>query len=204
MNIIEKLKSLNVEITPEIEKAFDAEFITMNEHEKKMKKVEAERDGFKERAETAEGTLQGFEGKDFDEITKDRDSWKNKYETFVREQEEAKDLAELNEAVETAIKEARGRNVKAIIAQLDMDSIKASKNRDKDIETAIKSLADSEETAFLFESDPENNRARFTKQMDGGKTGSKMTKAEIMAVSDRTERRKLIKENMDLFETANE
>ena len=39
MNIIEKLKSLNVEITPDIEKAFSGEFVSQHEVDKKQEKI---------------------------------------------------------------------------------------------------------------------------------------------------------------------
>ena len=56
---------------------------TVTDYEKQVKKEEravSERDSWKERAETAEETLKGFEGKDFDTITKERDDWKKKAE----------------------------------------------------------------------------------------------------------------------------
>lgn len=204
-NIIEILKGLGIEVpedkTADLNKEVAENYKTVAEFDKKVAKIEKERDDFKERAETAEGTLKDFEGKDFEQITKDRDSWQKKYEDKIREDAEAQEKAELDEAIDNAIKNAKGKNAKAIIAQLDMDSIKASKNRDKDIADAIKALSESEDTAFLFETDPENNRAQFTDRMNGsGNGGKRLTKAEIMAVSDRAERRKLIRENMDLFD----
>ena len=80
MNIVEKLKALGVEITAEIEKTFGGEFISEKESEKKLAKVQAENETLKERLTTAEETLKGFEGKDFDEITRERDEWKKKAE----------------------------------------------------------------------------------------------------------------------------
>ena len=69
MNIIEKLKTFNVEITAEMEKAFAGEFVSEKEMEKKLSKLQTENEALKEKAETAEETLKGFEGKNFDEIT---------------------------------------------------------------------------------------------------------------------------------------
>lgn len=192
-NITDILKELGIEVpedkTSDLNKAVSENYKTIAEFDKKVKKLEYERDGFQRRAEEAEGTLKDFDGKDFDEITRDRDEWKSKYDNFVREQAEAKEKAELDDAIMTAIKEAKGKNVKAIIAQLDMEAIKTSKNRDKDIANAIKEIADAEDTAFLFETDPENNRARFTNTMhnnDGN--GKKMTIEEINAIPNKSER----------------
>ena len=93
MNIIEKLKSFNVEITAEIEKAFAGEFVSEREMEKKLSKLQTENETLKERAETAEETLKGFDGKNFDEITKERDEWKKKAEEAERSHNEK--MAEL-------------------------------------------------------------------------------------------------------------
>lgn len=203
-NVLEILKGLGIEVPADKEADLTKEvaenYKTVAEFEKKVGKMQADIDKATERATTAEETLKSFEGKDFDSITKERDSWQKKYEDKIKADEEAQAQAELDEAIDSAIKTAKGKNAKAIIAQLDIDAIKASRNRDKDIADALKKLSESEETAFLFETDPEQSRAQFTQRMGSGGDGSKrMTKQEIMSVQDRAERRKLIKENMDLF-----
>ena len=204
-NIIEILKGIGIEVPSDKEAELNKEvaenYKTSAEFEKKVAKMQGEIDKANERATTAEDTLKGFEGKDFDTITKERDEWKNKYDEKIKADAEAKEKAELDEAIQTAIKTAKGKNANAIIANLDMESIKASKNRDKDIADALKKLSESQDTAFLFETDPEAKRAKFTEGMQGNNgNGKTLTRADIMAVQDRTERRKLIKENMDLFE----
>ena len=80
MNIIEKLKTFNVEITEEMEKAFSGDFLSEKEVEKKNKKLETERDTWKERAESAEETLKKFDGKDVDAMQREIDDWKKKAE----------------------------------------------------------------------------------------------------------------------------
>lgn len=199
-NILTILKELGIDVPAEKEadltKAVAENYKTAAEHDKKVEKMQKDIDSAIERANTAEETLKGFEGKDFESITKERDSWQKKYEDRIREDQEAKENAELDEAISNAIKTAKGKNAKAIIAQLDMDSIKASKNRDKDIADALKALSESEETAFLFETDPENNRARvFTGQMNNNASNKKaLTKEEILKISDRTTRQEKMRE----------
>lgn len=204
-NIIEILKGLGIEIPADkeadVSKEVAENYKTVAEFDKKVAKMQGEIDRATERATTAEDTLKGFEGKDFDAITQERDSWQKKYEDRIKAEADAKEKAELDEAIASAIKTAKGKNANAIIANLDMESIKASHNRDKDIAEAIKALSESEETAFLFYTDPEQGRAQFTTGMSGSNAngGKRMTKREIMDVSDGTERRKLIRENKDLF-----
>ena len=61
MNIVEKLKHFNVEVTAEMEKAFAGDFLSEKEVEKKLSKAESDRDAWKERAETAEERLSCFQ-----------------------------------------------------------------------------------------------------------------------------------------------
>ena len=61
MNIIDKLKTLGVEITPEIEKAFPGEFVSDHEVQKKNDKIatlEAEKKELETKQETLEKELQ--------------------------------------------------------------------------------------------------------------------------------------------------
>lgn len=84
VKIISELEKLGLDLTDEqkesIKKSIGEELYSTQELDKKIRKVETERDNYKGRAETAEETLKGFEGKDFDEITKERDEWKKKAE----------------------------------------------------------------------------------------------------------------------------
>lgn len=202
-NIIEICKEFGLEIPDDKQKEFTSKvaenYKTVVEVEKKLGKLETERDQWKEKCETAETTLKGFEGKDFETIEKERKDWENKYNDLIKKQEEEKDAEELNASISKAIAEAKGKDEKSILAHLDMDSIKASKNRDKDIADAIKSLSESENTAFLFNTDPEGNRAKFTNPMQNSGGKVTMTRDEIMAIKDRGERRQAMLENKELF-----
>ena len=102
------------------------------------------------------------------------DKWKADYEALIQKQKDEADLAELNGAIDKAIENAKGKDAVSIRAHLDMDAIKASKNRDKDIETAIKALAEGEKTSFLFTSTAEEEQAQFTSPQ-----GAQPPKAEV-------------------------
>ena len=84
VKIISELEKIGISLTDEqkesIKKSMGEELYSKQELEKKVSKVETERDGYKERAETAEETLKGFDGKDIDTITRERDEWKKKAE----------------------------------------------------------------------------------------------------------------------------
>ena len=203
MNIIEKLKSFNVEVTQEMEKAFAGEFLSEKEVEKKLSKVQAENETLKGRVESAEETLKGFEGKNFEEITKDRDEWKRKAEETEKEYREKEAKREFDELLKELITEVKGKNTKAILANLDIDSLMKSKNQKEDIKKALNELKTAEDTSFMFVNEEhqklEQNKAKFTdKMVSQGKVGT-MTKDEILSIKDRAERREAMLNNKELF-----
>ena len=206
MNIIEKLKTFKVEVTPEMEKAFAGEFLSELEVQKKLGKMEEDRDAWKKRAETAEETLKGFEGKDFEEITKDRDEWKKKFETLEEEQNKAKQAVELEEAINEHINGLKFKDEyrkRAYIEDLKREGYQV---KDGKLIGASDFQKKYDADAFIDEKQQklEEKRAKFTDRSKSQTDGSELTKDQIMAVTDRTERRKLISENMDLFSKGEE
>jgi hypothetical protein len=65
----------------------------------------------------------------------------------------------------SGIAAAKGKNPKAIMALLDMDALKASKNQKEDTAAALKALAESD--AYLF-GEPETNTTTPAKVKTGG------------------------------------
>lgn len=177
-NIIDILKGLGIEVpedkASDLNKEVAENYKTVAEFEKKVAKMQTEIDNATLRADNAEETLKGFEGKNFDEITADRDKWKTDYEALIQKQKDEADLAELNGAIDKAIENAKGKDATSIRAHLDIDAIKSSKNRDKDIETAIKALSENESTSFLFTTKADEEQAQFTNPQ-----GAQPPKADI-------------------------
>lgn len=179
----------------DFDKAIAANYKTVAEYDKQAGKLTA----MTERAETAENTLKGFEGKDFDAITKDRDEWKQKHADLERKHQEEADAREFTDELIEAIKAAKGKNPKAIMALLPIDDLRASKNRRKDIDAAIAEVKESD--GYQFDADDGGTPpAKFTgPRKDGGNGGGKLTKKDIMAERDSVKRQKLILENSHLF-----
>ena len=205
MNIIEKLKTFNVEITSEMEKAFSGDFLSEKEVEKKLSKLQTENESLKERAETAEETLKGFEGKDLDAMQKEIDDWKEKatkaeseYNAKMAEHEKQELLKEAFADIEFTSTAAKN----AIMAQIGENvSVKNGKliGFNDLLEDAMKNDA----SAFVNKEQQnlEQNKAKFTDKMNNqsGKSGT-MTKDEIMQIKDRGERQAAIAKNLSLFQ----
>ena len=204
MNIIEKLKQFNVEVTPDMEKAFSGEFLSEKEVEKKISKAENDRDSWKQRAETAEETLKGFEGKDLNAMQKEIDDWKEKatkaeseYNTKMAEHEKQELLKEAFSEIEFTSESAK----KAIMAQI-AEGVSVKNGKLIGFNDLLEDAKKNDASAFVDKKQQnlEQNKARFTTPMNsqGGKIG-KMTKDEIMAIKDRGERREAMLANKELF-----
>lgn len=206
MNIIEKLKQFNVEVTPEMEKAFSGEFLSEKEVEKKISKAENDRDSWKQRAETAEETLKGFEGKDFETITKERDEWKKKAEDAEKEysaKEAEREKRSLIEEAMTGIEFTSESAKKAITAQI-YEGVSVKNGKLIGFNDLLEDAKKNDASAFVNKEQQslEQNKARFTTSMNNqnGNNNGNLTKKDIMAIKDPVERQQKIAENMSLFQ----
>jgi hypothetical protein len=180
----------------DLDKAVAENYKTSAEFEKKVNRLTEDLNAATKRADTAEETLKGFEGKDFDAITKDRDEWQRKHNELVASHKKETEEREFNEGLSAAITEAKGKNAKAIMALLDLDKLRGSKNQEKDIKAALDSLRT--DNGYLF-NDNGGNPAFTDPKGNGGNGGGTVTVKDIMAIKDPTERQAKIVQNMHLF-----
>ena len=111
----------------------------MAEYGKDLNAVKAERDGYRSQLDTAQTSLKAMEGIDAAGLqTKVSDLTKQIKADYA-----------FDTSVKEAIRKASGRNEKAIMALLDMDTLKASKNQSQDIEAAITALK--KDNDYLFQ-----------------------------------------------------
>lgn len=122
----------------------------------KTTKAEGERDNYKGQLDTATGQLEQFKDVKPEElqetIKKLQDDLKLKDEEYA-----AKETNRIfTENVREAVKTAGGRNDKAVLAMLDMDALKDSKNQTEDIKKALETIKETD--AYLFgANEPINN-----------------------------------------------
>ena len=207
-NIIEILKSIGIEVPEDkvatLNKSVSENYKTISEFEKKVSKMEMENESLKERAEAAEETLKGFEGKDFDTITKERDEWKMKAENAEKEysakeaeREKQELLKEAFDGVEFTSESAK----KAIMAQIS-ESVSVKNGKLIGFNDLLEDAKKNDASAFVNKEQEnlEQGKAKFTDKMNnGGKTGT-MTKDEILQIKDRGERQAAIAKNLSLFQ----
>lgn len=115
--------------------------------------LKAEQDKVKEQDSTIQQLkkdLDEFKGADVSgmklKITELEESIKVKDEAYQKEIEERN----FNDDLKEAISAVNGKNAKAITALLDVETLRASKNRKEDITAALKTLAEAEDSKMLF------------------------------------------------------
>lgn len=103
----------------------------------------------KEQLAKANETIKSFEAMDIESVKKAAEEWEKKAKQAEKEADEKIAELEFNGLLNQAVATAKGRNIKAISALLDMDALKASKNREADIKAALERLK--KDSAYLFE-----------------------------------------------------
>lgn len=117
----------------------------------KTAKAEGERDNFKDQLATATTSLEKF--KDVDPTAMQSEIDKLNQQLKDKDAEYAAKEADrvFSETLKEAIKTAGGRNEKSVMALLDIDSLKASKDQSTDIKKALDEVKKSD--AYLFGTD---------------------------------------------------
>ena len=170
--------------------------------QKKVSTAEAERDDWKKRAETAENTLKGFEGKDFEGITKDRDEWKQKFEKLEEEQSKAKQAAELEDAITEHVNGLKFKDEYRKRAYIDDLRKEGYQVKDGKLVGASDFQKNYDADAFVDEKQQhlENHKAKFTTKTNQQTDGGAPSKEQILSMKDPAERQKAIKEHIELFQ----
>ena len=200
MKIINELEKLGLELTEEQKKAvtkkFSEDVITNFEHEKKIEKAEAERDSWKERCETAEETLKGFEGKDFDTITRERDEWKKKAEDAEKDftaREAEREKQELLKEAFADIEFTSESAKKAIVSQI-AESISVKNGKLIGFNDLLEEARKNDESAFASK----KNDVKITSRLDNSNSnsGGVLTKKDIDSIKDTRDRQRAIAESL--------
>lgn len=145
----EFLQNFKVNEQPLPKEVIDAILAENGRDIENAKKPFADYQSMKEQLQTAKDGLKAFEGVD---VSKLQDEVKRLNEELTRKDSEWQAKladAEFSGKVRDAITKARGKNAKAISALLDMETLKTSKDPDKDINAALEALK--KDSAYLFD-----------------------------------------------------
>ena len=178
------------------DKAVAENYKTTAEHEKKVTRLTEDLAAEKKRADDAVETLKGFEGKDFDAITKERDEWKRKHDENQQKYQQEQEEREYNADLEAAMTAAKCRDIKALTAHLDHEALRKSRNRKADMEAAIN--AQRTERAYLFEDNGGNPAFTGPKNPGNPADPNALTVENIRKIKDPGERQAKIKQFMQM------
>ena len=123
----------------------------MGEHGKELNPLKADRDNLRTQLQQAQTTLKGFEGVDVAELRGQVSQLQADLANKDTEYQQKMADRDFNDLLNSVVTSSKARNAKAVIAQLDIESLKASKNQEKDIQKAVDAVK--KDNDYLFESD---------------------------------------------------
>lgn len=185
-NIFEIMKEFGLEVEEDKKKDFEKAVL-------ENYKTSADYDVQAEKLKTAEGkvttlteSLDKFKDVNVDDLNATIATLKT--DLANKDQELKNKIAgrDFNDLLKDSIASAHGKNAKAIMALLDVDSLKESKNQKEDIAAALKGLSEAEDSKMLFgTADPEvvgggNPIGSITKP--GNQTGATDAMRSIMGL----------------------
>lgn len=115
----------------------------------KAKEPFADYDTIKQQLSDAQTTIQGFKDQDIDGVRRSAQEWEEKYNAAIKDHNQKMADMAFDHSLETKIGAMKGRNVKAIKALLDTETLKKSNNQDADITAALEALK--KESGYLFD-----------------------------------------------------
>ena len=149
-NIFEIMKDYGLEVPEDKKKDFEKAVLenykTAADYDKQTDKVTSLTD----QLNTAKEEMKKFDGVDPEALNNQIVALNQKLADKDTEYQNQIADRDFQDMLKTAIAEAKGRNVKAITALLDIDTLKASKNQKDDVAAALKALSEAEDSKMLF------------------------------------------------------
>ena len=179
----------------------------MAENGKDLKKLQkendnlsADRDTWKEKAEAAETTLKGFEGVDLETMQKELSDWKQKAteaEKSAQAQLYERDFADALKTEFEGIKFSSEAAKKSVMADIKEAGLKFKDGKILGLNDLLAQMKENDASAFI--DDAQQNMARFTTPVGKQNTPGTMTRKDIEAIKDPSERQSAIASNLHLF-----
>ena len=208
--LIDTLKSFGIEIPEDkqadVKKALSEHYKNAKEVAKTLSKVEGERDGWKERAETAEETLKSFDGIDPTNVKTELETWKQKAADAEKEFNAKIYDRDFSDALKTALDDVKFSSEaakKSVMADIKEAGLKLKDGKILGLNDLIEQMKQSDASAFVDESQQQaqQQQARFaTTRIGHQQTPGTMTKKDIEAIKDPSERQAAIAQNIQLFQ----
>lgn len=183
----------------------------MAENGKDLKKLQkendnltSERDTWKEKAEAAETTLKGFEGVDLETMQKELSDWKQKAADAEKNAQEQLYERDFSDALKTefeGIKFSSEAAKRAIMAEVKAAGLKLKDGKILGLNDLLSQMKEKDASAFIDDAQQQaqRNMARFTAPLGKQNAPGTMTRKDIEAIKDPSERQSAIASNLHLF-----
>ena len=162
-NIFEILKEYEIEVPEDKKKDFEKSVLenykTVTDYDNQTQKLDAANETIKANDNAIKGLqtkLDAFKDVDVSELNSTIETLKTEKENIQKDYEAKIADRDFNDLVKDSIAAVNGKNVKAITALLDVNTLKASKNQKEDVAAALKALTEAEDSKMLF-GEPEPN-----------------------------------------------
>ncbi len=205
-NIEAILKQFGLEIPKESAEEFRKTFHENYKTVKDYEKLETDRDKWKGKAETAEETLKKFDGVDLETMQSELNTWKQKAETAEKEYEQKtyeRDFSDTLKNELESVKFSSDAAKRAVMAEIKESGLKLKDGKILGLSDLIGQIKERDASAFIDEQQQkaQQQAARFTTPGMGRTPGGHgtMTKKDIYAIKDPSERQAAIAENLGLF-----
>lgn len=162
-NIFEIMKEYGLEVPEDKKKDFEKAVLenykTQTDYDNQTKKLDAANETIQAN-DTAMKDLQtqldGFKDVDVTGLNKRISDLEEEKKNIQKDYDSKIADRDFSDLVKESIAVAKGKNQKAIMALLDVNALKASKNQKEDIAAALKTLTEAEDSKMLF-GEPEPN-----------------------------------------------
>ena len=183
----------------------------MAENGKDLKKLQkendnlsADRDTWKEKAEAAETTLKSFEGVDLETMQREISDWKQKAteaEKNAQAQLYERDFADALKTEFEGIKFSSEAAKRAIMAEVKEAGLKLKDGKILGLNDLIGQMKEKDASAFIDDAQQQaqRNMARFTAPLGKQNAPGTMTRKDIEAIKDPSDRQSAIASNLHLF-----
>ena len=203
-NIIEICKEFGFEVpadkTADFSKAVADNYLTKAEHEKKLGKVESDRDNWKIKAETAEEALKGFEGVDLKTMQENLAAYKKQAEDAEKNYADkmaARDFEDALKSEMETFKFSSEAAKKSVMEEIRAAGLKVKDGKILGLSDLVENIKKNDASAFV---DVNNAPARFTSPLRNDNAKKYTDKAEIMKIKDAGERQAAIASHIHLFQ----
>ena len=149
-NIFEIMKDYGLEVPEDKKKDFEKAVLenykTAADYEKQTDKVT----NLTEQLNETKEAMKKFEGGDPEDLKNQIADLNQKLTDKDTEYQTKLADRDFQDNVKGVIAKYKGKNEKAIMALLDVDTLKASKNQNEDLEKAVKALTEADDSKMLF------------------------------------------------------